>query len=116
MGEEITSLLSENRIFNPSPDFSNGAHIKSFEQYKDIYNKSIANPQAFCAEQAKELHWFKQWDSVFHYTDKPFVRWFEGGKLNVCYNCLDRHLLTWRKNKAAIIWQGEPEEDVKIFT
>ncbi len=114
--ESITSVMDEKRIFQPNEGFSKDAYIKSEDEYNEIYKKSIGDPAGFWAEKAEQLHWFKKWDSVFHYTDGPFVKWFEGGKLNVSYNCLDRHLNTWRKNKAAIIWQGEPEKDEVIYT
>ncbi|MBW2989662.1 acetate--CoA ligase [Candidatus Woesearchaeota archaeon] len=112
----ITSIMNEKRVFQPDEGFRKDAYIKSMEEYGEIYKRSIEDPQGFWAEKAEQLHWFRKWDSVFHYTDKPFVKWFEGGKLNVCYNCIDRHLDTWRKNKAAIIWQGEPEKDKIIYT
>jgi len=106
--ETILSMMKEKRIFYPPKQFSKKAHIKSLKEYEKIYDYSIKYPEKFWAEKAKQLHWFKKWKRVFRYTKKPFVKWFEGGKLNVSYNCLDRHLTTWRKNKAAIIWEGEP--------
>jgi len=107
MKQTIESRTHEKREFPPSKEFSEKAHIKSLEQYKEIYKKSLENPDEFWAEQAENLDWFEKWHTVFRYTKKPFVKWFEGGKLNVSYNCLDRHLKTWRKNKAAIVWEGE---------
>jgi acetyl-CoA synthetase len=116
MAEEkaIESMLAEERKFPPSEDFRNRANIKSLEEYQQLYDQSVNEPEKFWAEMANELHWFKKWDKVLSW-DPPFAKWFEGGKLNVSYNCLDRHLKTWRKNKAAIIWEGEPG-DSKIFT
>ena len=108
--EDITSVLSEERIFPPDTSFSEKAHINGMEAYKALYKKSIENPEAFWAEQAEELHWFKKWDQVLDWKP-PFAKWFVGGETNVSYNCLDRHLTTWRKNKAAIIWEGEPGEE-----
>jgi len=106
---DITSVLTEKRTFKPSSSFSASAHIKGFAQYKKIYDASIRNPEKFWAGIANELHWFKKWKKVCVWK-LPFVKWFVGGKLNVAYNCLDRHLDSWRKNKAAIIWEGEPGE------
>ncbi|MFM6192195.1 MAG: acetate--CoA ligase [Planktothrix sp.] len=104
----IESILQENRLFAPTPEFSQKAHIKSLEEYKQLYEKAKANPEAFWAELAEtELHWFQKWDQVLDWQP-PFVKWFVNGKINISYNCLDRHLTTWRKNKAALIWEGEP--------
>lgn len=104
----IESILQENRLFPPTPEFSDQAHIKSLEDYKQLYEKAKANPEAFWAELAEtELHWFQKWDQVLDWQP-PFAKWFVNGKINISYNCLDRHLTTWRKNKAALIWEGEP--------
>jgi acetyl-CoA synthetase len=110
----IESMLEEGRKFPPSDDFRNKAYIKSMEDYEELYQRSVNEPEKFWAEMAEELHWFRKWDKVLLW-DPPFAKWFEGGETNVSYNCLDRHLKTWRKNKAAIIWEGEPGER-KIFT
>jgi acetyl-CoA synthetase len=104
----IESILQEKRLFQPLAEFSQKAHIKSFDEYEELYNKAKANPQQFWAELAEqELHWFQKWDTVLDWQP-PFAKWFVGGKINISYNCLDRHLTTWRKNKAALIWEGEP--------
>ena len=101
----------------PSREFQKKAAIKSFRQYKEIYKHSINNPQDFWAERAKDLHWFKKWENVLEYDfTEAYVKWFEGGKINVSYNCLDRHLYSWRKNKAALIWIGENSNESKIYT
>ncbi|MBR8831432.1 MAG: Acetyl-coenzyme A synthetase [Chroococcopsis gigantea SAG 12.99] len=103
----IESVLHENRLFNPPPEFSEHAHIKSLEEYNQLYEKAKADPEAFWAELAeKELHWFEKWTQVLDWQP-PDVRWFVGGKINISYNCIDRHLTTPRRNKAAIIWEGE---------
>jgi acetyl-CoA synthetase len=107
--KEIESVLSESRVFPPSNEFSAHAYVKSFEEYEKLYNDAAADPEAFWAKQADELHWFKKWDKTLEWNE-PFAKWFVGGKINVAYNCLDRHLETWRKNKAAFIWEGEPGE------
>jgi len=104
------------KTFLPPKEFSKQAHIKSLKEYEKLYKESIKNPESFWAKQAENITWFKKWKKVFKYTKKPFCQWFIKGKLNVSYNCLDRHLTTWRKNKAAIIWQGEPENDVITYT
>jgi acetyl-CoA synthetase len=101
----------------PSREFQKKAAIKSFRQYKEIYKHSINDPQDFWAERAKDLHWFKKWENVLEYDfTEAYVKWFEGGKINVSYNCLDRHLYSWRKNKAALIWIGENSDESKIYT
>ncbi len=106
----IKSTLQEKRLFDPSAEFSANAHIKSFEDYQHLYDKAKANPEEFWAQLAEtELSWFKKWDTVLDWQP-PFAKWFVGGKINISHNCLDRHLTTGRKNKAAIIWEGEPGE------
>jgi acetyl-CoA synthetase len=111
----IESALQEERIFPPPPEFSRQAHIKSWEDYQQLYAKAIDNPERFWAELAKqELHWFHQWRKVLDWQP-PFAQWFVGGKLNVAYNCLDRHLSNGRGDKTALIWEGEPG-DSRSFT
>ncbi|HEX6729472.1 MAG TPA: acetate--CoA ligase [Pyrinomonadaceae bacterium] len=103
----IDSVLSEDRVFPPPEEFSKQAHIKSTEELERLRAEANANPESFWARMAEELHWFRKWDKVLEW-EPPHAQWFLGGKLNISYNCLDRHLSTWRKNKAAIIWEGEP--------
>jgi acetyl-CoA synthetase len=104
----IESILQEKRLFPPSAEFSQKAQIKSLEEYQELYDKAKADPQKFWADLAEtELHWFQKWDTVLDWQP-PFAKWFVGGKINISYNCLDRHLTTWRRNKAALIWEGEP--------
>ncbi|MGH9899244.1 MAG: acetate--CoA ligase [Pyrinomonadaceae bacterium] len=105
----IESVLQESRIFPPPEEFATNAHIKSMEEYERLYAEAERDPEAFWANIAEELHWFKRWDRVLDWQP-PHARWFVGGTTNVSYNCLDRHLTTPRKNKAAIIWEGEPGE------
>jgi len=115
------SQVEQKKKLPPPAEFSANAHIKSMEQYKAMYDESINDPETFWLKQAKILDWYKEptkaheytWDTEGRVID---IKWFEDGQLNLSYNCLDRHLTTWRKNKAAIIWQGEPEEDTRIFT
>jgi acetyl-CoA synthetase len=103
----IDSVLNEQRVFPPSKEFSAGAQIKSRAEYQRLYDEAKDDPEGFWAKIASELHWFKPWDRVLEWK-LPFAKWFLGGELNVSYNCLDRHVATWRKNKAAILWEGEP--------
>lgn len=104
----ITSVLQEERVFPPSKQFSEKAHIKSMAQYRKLYNESIKAPERFWGAQAKqELVWFKPWKKVLQWK-APNAKWFVGGKLNVSHNCLDKWLNTPYANKAAIIWEGEP--------
>ena len=106
--QTIESVLQEKRLFSPPSEFADQAHIKSFAEYEQIYNQAKADPEKFWADLAEqELHWFEKWDQVLDWQP-PFVKWFVGGKINISYNCLDRHLTTWRRNKAALIWEGEP--------
>ncbi|MEG4285679.1 acetate--CoA ligase [Microcoleus sp. A006_D1] len=106
--DTIESILQEKRLFPPTAEFSEKAHVKSLEEYRALYEKAKADPQAFWAELAtQELDWFQNWDTVLDWQP-PFAKWFVNGKINISYNCLDRHLTTWRKNKAALIWEGEP--------
>ncbi|MEA5486873.1 MULTISPECIES: acetate--CoA ligase [Pseudanabaena] len=103
----IESVLQEKRLFEPSTEFSQASHIKSLAEYHQIYDRAKADPATFWAELAEqELHWFEKWHTVLDWQP-PSVKWFDGGKINISYNCLDRHLTTWRKNKAALIWEGE---------
>ncbi|MCX6003600.1 MAG: acetate--CoA ligase [Chloroflexi bacterium] len=104
----ITSMQEEKRVFKPPKELSKQAYIKSLAQYRKIYQKSIEDPEAFWAEKAEQLDWYKKWDRVLveNFAEGKH-EWFVGGKLNVSYNCVDRHLKTERKNKAAIIWEGD---------
>jgi len=113
-GTHIDSVLQEQRTFEPPEDFRRAAHIKSQEDYERIYRESVEHPEKFWARVADELHWFKKWDRVLEWNH-PWAKWFVGGEINLSYNCLDRHVGTARKNKAAIIWESEPGE-VRILT
>ncbi len=110
----IESILHESRMFQPPKEFSEAAYVKSFAEYEKLYAEAAADPEAFWAKRAEDIHWFKKWDTVLEWNE-PFAKWFVGGKLNIAYNCLYRHLGTWRKNKAAIIWEGETGE-IKTIT
>ena len=110
----IESVLHEERLFPPPESFSEHAHIKSMAELEKLRAEAAADPESFWARMAEELHWFKKWDTVLKW-DPPHAEWFGGGKINISYNCLDRHLTTWRRNKAALIWEGEPGE-TRTFT
>ncbi len=112
--KNITSLSRENRIFKPKKAFSKNAYIKSFQQYKKAYEKSIKEPEKFWAKIAEELYWFKKWKKVLQWK-APHSKWFTGGKINISYNCLDRHIETHRKNKVALFFEGE-HGDTKTLT
>jgi acetyl-CoA synthetase len=104
----IESILQEKRLFHPPAAFSQKAHIQSLQQYEELYARAKADPQAFWAELAQqELDWFQPWDTVLDWQP-PFVKWFTGGKINISHNCLDRHLTSERRDKSALIWEGEP--------
>src|SRR4030042_4783339 len=104
----IASMMEEKRLFKPPKQLSKDAYIKSLDEYKKIYQKSISDPEGFWGELAEQLDWYKKWDKLLVADFKNAKHeWFVGGKLNVCYNCLDRHLTTWRKNKAALTWEGD---------
>ena len=109
----LDSTLRENRIFPPPAEFAAQAHVKSLEEYEALYGRSIQDPQKFWAEVAAELHWFAPWTSVLEWNP-PLAKWFVGGKINLCYNCVDRHALSSRKDKVAILWEGEPGETRKL--
>jgi acetyl-CoA synthetase len=103
----IESVMNESRMFPPPEPFSAAAHVRSMEEYERLRDEAAASPEDFWARMAEEVEWFKRWDRVLDW-ELPHARWFVGGKLNIAHNCLDRHLETWRRNKAAIIWEGEP--------
>ena len=107
--QDLDSVLRESRIFDPPLDFSKGAYVQNLEQYEALYKKSIEDPEAFWAAAANELHWFKPWDKVLEW-DLPWAKWFVGGQINLSYNCLDRHVAGPRRDKTALIWEGEPGE------
>jgi acetyl-CoA synthetase len=110
----IESILQENRSFPPSAEFASKAAVKSLDAYKQLYEAAKADPTGFWADLAtKELHWFKPWDTVLDWSNPPFAKWFDGGKINLSYNCLDRHLAT-RGDKPAIVWEGEPGDSVTL--
>jgi len=106
----IDSLLKEKEQYPPPESFRKQAWVPDDR----LRLEAEKDPEGFWAEQAKELHWIKEWDKVLEW-EAPFAKWFVGGKINASYNCLDRHLHNGRRNKAAIVWEGEPG-DRKVFT
>ena len=103
----IQSLQQEERSFPPPEDFARAAHVNEVDLDR-LRKEASDDPEAFWARVASdELRWSKKWDQVLHW-EAPHAQWFVGGKINISDNCLDRHLATWRRNKAALIWEGEP--------
>jgi acetyl-CoA synthetase len=109
-GQNITSVLKETRVFEPPAAFKAAATVSGIESYEALYARSIEDPESFWAGIASELHWFSPWTKVLDWQP-PFAKWFAGGTTNLSYNCLDRHLASWRRNKAAIVWEGEPGDE-----
>jgi len=109
--EEV--LLKVEKVYEPPERVIEKALIKK-EQFDELYRRSIDDPEGFWADMAeKELHWFKKWDKVFEW-EFPYYRWFVGGKLNITYNCLDRHVKNGRRNKLAYIYTNEDNQEKKI--
>jgi acetyl-CoA synthetase len=113
--DSIKVLMHEKRLFPPSKEISKDAYIKSMEEYDALYRESVEDPEGFWGRIAEEtLDWDEPWTKVLEWDFKePSVKWFLGARLNAAYNCVDRHLLTWRRNKAAIIWEGD---DGRVLT
>src|SRR4051794_690774 len=111
---DIESVLKEERVFKPSAAFAERAQVPSFAMYEQLFDQAARNPEGFWGEVARELAWFEPWSKVLDWQ-YPIAKWFVGGKLNLSVSCLDRHLTTARKNKAALIWEGEPGE-TRTFT
>ena len=110
----MESVSHEHRKFAPSTEFVDAAHISGDSAYRTLYEKSVKDPEAFWAEAAGELHWFKKWDTVLDDSDAPFFKWFDGSRTNLSYNCLDRHIDEGRGEKIAIHWEGEPGDSRDI--
>ncbi len=119
--QAISSLMTESRTFPPPQGIQANAYVNSPEQYQKMWDQSINDPDAFWLEQAKSLTWFKEPTKSLEYTWDTKARkiehtWFADGQLNICYNCLDRHLDTPIAKKTALIWQGDDDAKVKKFT
>lgn len=117
MADSIESMQHEERLFEPPAFVRDRAYLRTREEYEEMYRRSVEDPEGFWAQQADEyLYWHKKWDTVLEWEfDTPKVEWFKGGKTNVAYNCIDRHLTTWRRNKAALIWESD-EGRAKMYT
>ena len=103
--------------YEPNDETKNNAHIRSFEEYKKLYDYSIKEPEAFWSEQAERISWFKKWNNVWEWDfNKASVKWFEGAKLNACYNCVDRHVVDGYGEKTALIWEGNNPAESKNYT
>jgi len=109
----LDSTLREHRVFPPPAEFAAKARIKSLAEYEQMYRRSVDDPESFWAEAARELHWFKPWEKVLDWN-LPWAKWFVGGKINLSYNCVDRHALGDKRDKVAILWEGEPGEVRKL--
>ena len=105
--QSIQSVLKETRSFAPPATFAAQAHISSRQQYEAMWKRAKDDPAGFWGEMAENLDWFRRWDSVLQ-GQMPETKWFVGARINASYNCVDRHLKGSRRNKAAIIWEGEP--------
>ncbi len=109
--------MSEVKVFSPNYRDAAKAHVPNIEKYNEVYKKSMANPDEFWAEIAERLTWTKKWDKVSEVDFKDAkIKWFEGGKLNVAYNCLDRHVEDGHGDQVALIWEGNNPEEDKTFT
>jgi acetyl-CoA synthetase len=109
--EKLDSLMRVDRVVQPTPAVKSAAHVPDYEAE---YRRSMADPEAYWSQAAKELHWFTPWERVLEWK-YPWAKWFVGATCNISYNCLDRHVATWRKNKVAVIWVGEKGEE-RVFT
>jgi acetyl-CoA synthetase len=107
--QDISALLSEDRVFDPPEAF----RARALVQDRSVYDRAEADPEGFWADQAERLQWFKRWDRVMEWTP-PWVKWFVGGTLNASYNCLDRHVEAGGGDKVAYHWEGEPGEERTI--
>jgi acetyl-CoA synthetase len=113
VGTNVESLLREDRVFAPPAEFAAKARVGSVEEYEAIYRQSVEEPEAFWAEAAGGLEWFAPWEKVVE-GGMGSAQWFVGGKLNLCHNCVDRHALGARREKTALLWEGEPGEVRRI--
>jgi acetyl-CoA synthetase len=111
--QHLDSILRENRVFSPPSEFAAKAHVRSLAEYEELNARSIADPEGFWENAARELHWFSPWTKVLDW-DLPWAKWFVDGKINISYNCLDRHVHNGKRDKTAILWEGEPGEVRKL--
>src|ERR1043166_8490429 len=110
-------MTDSERIVKVPEQFAKKARIGSIDKYRALHDRSLSDPDGFWAEQAERISWFKKWDKVSRWDfNSAKIEWFIGGKLNASYNCLDRHLSGPRKNKAALIWEGDSPEESRVLT
>ncbi|WP_028638693.1 acetate--CoA ligase [Nocardioides sp. URHA0032] len=109
--ETLSNLLKEDRRFEPPAEIAEHANLRA-----EAYDRAAQDPEAFWAEQAERLSWDEKWDRVLDWDDRPFAKWFVGGRLNASYNCVDRHVEAGRGDKVALHWIGEPEDDTRDLT
>ncbi len=107
-----TKAEGNGQFYYPAAEIVENAHVR---EYDSLYKKSVEDREGFWAEEAEKLEWFQKWEQVLDSSDKPFFRWFTGGKINIVHNAIDRHLKNWRRNKLALIWEGEPG-DLRTFS
>ncbi len=110
MAQNNTGTPSE--VYYPSQEVIENAIVKDYDA---LYKRSVEDREGFWAEEAEKLEWYSKWDKVIDDSNKPFYKWFTGGKINIIHNAIDRHLKTYRRNKLAIIWEGEPG-DVRTYS
>ena len=108
----VNNQKTEEELYYPPPGVVSQANV---QEYDELYEYSLRDPESFWAERAEELEWYQKWDKVLDDSNAPFYKWFVGGKTNIVHNALDRHLKTYRKNKLALIWEGEPG-DTRTFS
>ena len=118
MSTTTESDQTREAIFNPSAEFSQNAWVKSMDEYRELYAKSIDDPEAFWAEQAEEhITWFEKWNAIREWDyGRAEIKWYLGGKLNACYNCVDRHVENGRGGETALIWEGNDPNETRTFT
>lgn len=112
MSKPVNNDQAAGEVYHPSQEVAETAHVQEYEM---LYRQSLEDPEAFWGERAEELEWFRKWDKVLDDSNAPFFKWFVGGQTNIVHNALDRHLKTYRRNKLALIWEGEPG-DVRSFS
>jgi len=115
---KVAQNFDETPIYNPTAEFSGNAYLKSLDEYREIYDRSVSDPEGFWAEQAEQrITWFKKWHTVRQYDyHKAEIAWYLGGKLNACYNCVDRHVEAGRGGNTALIWEGNDPTERKTYT
>ena len=115
--EKKGAAAEERTKFFPPEELSKKAYVKSYEEYRELYDRSVNEPESFWAEMAESLDWYEKWDKVFYWDDKEYKHtWFEGGKLNVSYNCLDRHVKAGKGDRVAFIWEADEPGESKTLT